>query len=322
MELNSDSKSKANLRPTQRRRPRWRRVFWRIAGTYAVVLLLVVMGCADRLILFPSNQPIPMPGIVRGEISSATGKKLEIWKARSAGASAGTEPRAYVLAFIGNADRAEPSSYFTALEWGDRPVEVWAVNYPGFGGSPGPAHLSTIGPASLAAYDELARVTAGKPIFVQAQSIGTTAALHVAANRNVAGCVLKNPPPLSGLIMGEFGWWNLWLLATPVSLSIPSDLDSIKNAKRVQAPGLFLLAESDEVVPPKYQKRVVGAFAGERREIVLRGAHHNDPVDGAAVGELDSALDWLWDRAVAKRPVTTNGYGFSTRCTPGSIKSA
>jgi hypothetical protein len=40
----------------------------------------------------------------------------------------------------------------------------------------------------------------------------------VAANRPCAGLVLTNPPPLRNMILQRFGWWNLWLLATPVAL--------------------------------------------------------------------------------------------------------
>ena len=50
---------------------------------------------------------------------------------------------------------------------------------------------------------------------------------HVAANRPVAAIVLQNPPPLRQLILGHYGWWNLWLIATPVALGVPSELDSL-----------------------------------------------------------------------------------------------
>jgi hypothetical protein len=38
---------------------------------------------------------------------------------------------------------------------------------------------------------------------------------------------------------------------------------------------------------------VVDAYAGEKRVISLRDAYHNDPVEGAALAELNLALDWL-----------------------------
>jgi len=78
-----------------------------------------------------------------------------------------------------------------------------------------------------------------------------------------------------------------------VALQIPRDLDSIENARAIHAPAIFLLAKRDEVVPPRYHKLVVNAYAGEKREIPLPGAYHNDPVEGPALAELNGALDWM-----------------------------
>src|SRR5213076_1731280 len=114
-------------------------------------------------------------------------------------------------------------------------VEVWGVNYPGFGGSSGPARLARIGPASLAAYDELRKVAGTRPIFVFGASLGSTADLHIAAQRPVAGLILHNPPAIRQMILRQFGWWNLWLLAGPLALQIPRELDSIANARASRA---------------------------------------------------------------------------------------
>jgi pimeloyl-ACP methyl ester carboxylesterase len=177
--------------------------------------------------------------------------------------------------------------------WNHRAVEIWGMNYPGFGGSTGTARLSKIGPAALAAFDELKNRAGHRPIIPFGTSIGATAALHVAAQRPVTGIILQNPPPLREMILHRFGWWNLWMLAGPVALQIPKDLDSIKNAKAIDAPAIFLLAEHDEVVPPPYHRRAVDAYAGEKQVISLHDAYHNDPIEGNALVDLNDALDWL-----------------------------
>jgi pimeloyl-ACP methyl ester carboxylesterase len=109
--------------------------------------------------------------------------------------------------------------------------------------------------------------------------------------------ILHNPPPLRQMILRRFGWWNLWLLAGPVALQIPPDLDAVSNAKAIHAPAIFLLAERDEVVPPRYHRLVVDAYAGEKRVIPLPGAYHNDPIEGAALTDFHRALDWLLPKA-------------------------
>ena len=212
--------------------------------------------------------------------------------------------------------------------WNDRAVEIWGMNYPGFGGSTGPARLARIGPAAVAAFGELRRHAANKsavesavpsgpmpssvlrtahtgaPIVLFGTSIGATAALHLAASRptEIAGLILQNPPPLREMILRQFGWWNLWLLAGPVALQIPRDLDGIANARASRTPAIFLLAERDEIVAPRFHRLVVQAYAGEKRIIELRGAYHNDPIEGTALADLNDALGWVLTKSSPQAP--------------------
>src|SRR5438045_9234688 len=122
--------------------------------------------------------------------------------------------------------------------------------------------------------------------------------MNVAANRGVRGLILHNLPPLRQIILRIYGWSNLWLLAGPVALQIPRALDSIANAKRIHAPAIFLLAENDEIVPPKFQRLVVDSFVGEKQVITLPGAYHNSPIEGPVVVEIHRTYDWLFGAAV------------------------
>ena len=56
---------------------------------------------------------------------------------------------------------------------------------------------------------------------------------------------------------------------------------------------MFLLAEKDTVVRPKYQGLVVTAYAGPKRTITQPGADHNEPLDAATTAELDTAIHWM-----------------------------
>jgi uncharacterized protein len=247
---------------------------------------------ADDLILFPTRAPIDAHGAVRKTIPFENGE-LEIWRAQSKRAQQQGHADLFILRFYGNADRADRWAAIEAELWNDRAVEIWGMNYPGFGGSTGPARLARIGPAAVAAFDALRRDAADRPIVAYGASIGATAALHVAAQRPIAGLILHNPVPLREIILRHFGWWNLWLLAGPVALQMPRDLDSIANARTSRAPAIFLLAEKDEIVAPRFHRLVVEAYAGEKCVIELRGAHHNDPIEGTALADLNDALDWV-----------------------------
>lgn len=266
----------------------------RLLLTIGIVYFAVILvgRLPDHLILFPTTAPIDAGGAVRKMLPFENGE-LEVWTAVSHRARQNSGADIYVLRFYGNADRADRWVAAEAEEWNDLAVEIWGMNYPGFGRSTGPARLSRIGPAALTAFDELKCRAAERPIVLFGASLGTNAALHVAAHRPVAGLILHNPPPLRQMILRQFGWWNLWLLAGPVALQIPRDLDSVANAKSIRAPAIFLLAEKDEIVAPRFHQLVVDAYTGEKRVISLPGAHHNDPIEGAALAELYNALDWL-----------------------------
>jgi len=252
----------------------------------------------DHLILSPTRGPIDAGGAVRRTIPFENGD-LEIWTAQSRRAKQQGRADLFILRFYGNADRADRWPAVEAGMWKDRAVEIWGMNYPGFGGSTGPARLTRIGPAAVTAFDAVRVEAADAPIVAFGSSIGVTATLHVAASRpaEIAGLILHNPPPLREVILRQFGWWNLWLLAGPVALQIPRDLDCIANARAIRAPAIFLLAERDEIVPARFHRLVVQAYAGEKRVIELRGAHHNDPIEGDALKDLNDALDWMLGKA-------------------------
>jgi uncharacterized protein len=277
--------------------------FWRLVAIGVVYFLVIFWGrLPDHLILFPTKAPIDAGGAVRKTIPFENGQ-LEIWTAPSRHARQQGRADVFILRFYGNADRADRWAAMEAEMWNGRAVEIWGMNYPGFGGSTGPARLARIGQAAVAAFDVLRREAADAPIIAYGASIGATAALHVVASRpaDIAGLILHNPPPLREVILRQFGWWNLWLLAGPVALQIPQDLDCIANARASRAPAIFLLAEKDEIVPPRFHRLVVQAYAGEKRIIELRGAYHNDPIEGTALAELNNALGWVLTKANSPR---------------------
>src|SRR6188768_4292749 len=141
--------------------PKRRRIALALLCVYT--LLMLFGGCANKFILFPSHQPIDPRTAQRLLIAADHNRTIEVWTDRSPGC-AKSEPAAYVLEFTGNATRAEQVASYAAARWEHRPVEIWMMNYPGYGGSTGPADLAAIAPAALKTYDELAKKSAGRPI--------------------------------------------------------------------------------------------------------------------------------------------------------------
>ena len=266
-------------------------------------LIFAARGCsADQMILGENHQTIDAHGAHR-EVVRFEGRTVECWTARS---GATGPPQAIVLYFIGKEGRADQWVSAVAWSWHDRPVEVWAMNYPGSGGSTGPARLQQVAPDALAVYDAVHRGNPNLPVFLQAGSFGTTVALYVAAQRPVAGVVLHNPPPLKQLILGYYGWWNLWLLAGPLSAQVPNELDSLANAPKCKVPAIFIMSGSDGVIPPGYQEQIWKAYAGPKHRINVPTSGHSDALTREAADQLEHALTWIWGSNEIRNPNPRN----------------
>jgi uncharacterized protein len=261
-----------------------------IAALIVYLALITVVPLLDLFVLFPTTTPISAGKAVRRTSAFEKGD-LEIWVLPPTGAAASKRPDFYLLCFYGNGTRAEGGVQLGPFP--DKSVEVWGVNYPGYGGSTGPARLAKIGPAALAAFDALANVAGDRPIMVAGYSLGTTAALYVTVHRPVTGVILQDGPALRQMIVGEYGWWNLWLLAGPLAFKVPAALDSVANAKVAKASALFIVDESDTLVRPKYQNLVIQAYAGKKQVISVPGSGHVALLSGAALMEVQEWADKL-----------------------------
>ena len=61
--------------------------------------------------------------------------------------------------------------------------------------------------------------------------------MYVATERPALAIILQNPPPLQRGIMERYGWWT-----APFVMQIPSELNSLDNARKVKLPAVFILA--------------------------------------------------------------------------------
>lgn len=72
-----------------------------------------------------------------------------------------------------------------------------------------------------AAFDALKRTAGDRRYLYLARTWERRPRCNVAAHRQVAGLILHNPPALRQIILRQFGWWNLWLLAGPLAQNSP-----------------------------------------------------------------------------------------------------
>jgi pimeloyl-ACP methyl ester carboxylesterase len=288
----------------------WHRRYDIVLAAGCVAFSCTASGCHDLLFLRSTQHTIPV-GAQRVEIEGVRpplrGETIEGWYAEYG--TDGRRPGIYVLAFSGTGGRAEYTVEHAGsllVSWVTAPaarpgIGVLAMNYPGFGGSDGPATLGRLGAAALDAYDALVERADGAPIFIYGRSMGTTAALHVGASRSEpapAGLILDRGPDLPGIILSRYGWWNLWTGALPLAASLPRVSRSVANARRNEhVPALFFLATQDKVVTPRNGYRVFAAYRGPKQLTWIDGEHSTL----AKTPRLTTALQWLRNAAEQSR---------------------
>jgi pimeloyl-ACP methyl ester carboxylesterase len=260
-------------------------------------MTIIAQMIADRLIMRPSRHALSTNGKRRETVPFRKGE-LEIWTQRTT-ASELDEPELFVLKFQGTAGRAERSTYHPMDYWSDLSAELWSVNPPGYGGSSGTASVRHLAAVGRAAYLELARRAKGRPIVVIGNSLGAVTALHLSANFPVAGLILRNPPPLRQLIVGRYGWWNLWVGALIIAQKVPREICAIRNSRRSTCPAVFLSSRRDETVPAPYQEKIYREYGGPYRLLRMENAEHADPLTLNEQREYGRHLEWLRSEAVA-----------------------
>ena len=255
------------------------------------IVLSFLSWLADRLILVPSRDPIDPDGKERRSIRSPAGT-IETWV--GCFPEEITEFNLVIVKFPGTAGRAERAGVHPAEIWQDRRSEIWAVNPNGYGGSQGRASVTSIPGMVESVISHVAGARPGVRILVVGNSLGCLAALYAAANFEVAGVLLRNPPPLHQLICERprYAAWNFGL-SSFIAAEVPAELDAIANAARCEMPCLFVQSERDTVVPVGFQDCVIGQYSGTKKVFVIEGAEHHELVGEAQQDAYLDAVKWL-----------------------------
>ncbi len=214
------------------------------------------------------------------EFQTTGGAKLRGWLYRSDKRDA-----PFVLFFYGsNEDLAHEAN---RLAWLSDVLHLNAVcfDYPGYGFSGGSIGVPEIESAALQEFDYVKQHFAEDttvPILTYGFSIGTSMAIHVAANRHVGGLILQAPPANAKEMMRWASKHDVpWFARGLVKLKSDADVTQVyENAaaiRNVNSPLLVIQGELDDVVPINQGREVLGASPATQKQFVaVPGAHHND----------------------------------------------
>lgn len=251
---------------------------------------------ADLFVLYPTRHPIDVSDKTPLWIEGERGQ-IEIWVQEHRPSTAKL-PNLLVIKFPGAGGRAENSSFHPFDAWKNHQGVIWTVNAPGFGGSPGDASIRNIDWVATSVLAAAKEAHPNSRVVLCGNSLGCVSALYLAAkpSHDIAGILLRNPPPLREAIRARRPWWQTAFLSWAVAASVPQQLSAIDNARRVIAPTLIVTSERDKIVPPQLQQLVIDELGGPVRQLVIDGADHGDPISEDQAGEYRESLAWLLEQ--------------------------
>jgi pimeloyl-ACP methyl ester carboxylesterase len=180
-----------------------------------------------------------------------------------------THPRAGPAALIyfgGNAEDVSLDVPDLVDAFPDR--AIYALHYPGYGGSSGSPSQQAIFDAALALFDQ---VHAEHPnIVVIGRSLGSGVAVWTASQRPIERLVLVTPfDSLADVAAAQYP-------LLPVRWLLRDRFDSWRYAPQVTAPTRIIVAEDDELVPRSSSDRLRTRFRdGIASYVVVPNAGHN-----------------------------------------------
>ena len=232
------------------------------------LFVLAVAIFQRRLIYFPRTIPPALAEQAAAELEFVPWRnpsgQIIGWKF-----PATASPVASVLITHGNAGCAIDRGYLAGPIHDAAPVDVYVLEYPGYGSREGSPDKRSL----LAAADEaFGLLTNGLPKYLVSESIGAGVACHLAKahSTNVAGLVLFMPyHDLASVAQRKMPFLPAYLLL----------LDRFNPAECLRdyrGPVKIVLAGADEIIPVESGRRLFEGYEGPKTLQIIPGAHHNE----------------------------------------------
>ena len=247
--------------------PRFYRVLQFLIIGY-LLLVLVVLVFQRRLIYLPFKIPADVIESV------AAGHGFVPWK-NPAGQVIGwkmptkTNATASVLIVHGNAGSALSRDYIARPIHEAAAVDVYVLEYPGYGarpGSPGKASLVS------AAEEAFQLLPANFPKYVVSESLGAGVACELAKNhpQEVAGLALIAPYHNLASVAQR----QMWFL--PAYFLLFDRFNPEDGLKHYHGPVKFIVASADEIIGPASGLRLASTYQGPKEMQEFPLARHNE----------------------------------------------
>jgi uncharacterized protein len=236
---------------------RLRRVLLALLIIYLLVMAIVAAS-QRRLIYHPPQFTPTLASLMAGKA------RLERWT-NAAGASIGwkrllpAQPaKGHVLVVYGNASFAIGCTAYADAIQSVAPLDVFILEYPGYGDRPGAPSQESL---FRAADEALAMIPTNGPLYLVGESLGSGVAAYLAGTypARCAGVALLSPyNRLSSVAQYQMPIF-------PVSLLLVDRFPSEDYLKNYHGPVAIMIDGQDVVVPAKFGRRLYNSYSGPKR---------------------------------------------------------
>lgn len=250
--------------------------FMRVFIYIAVLLLLFVLYVRyleRKSIFYPRKEVLFNPnniGLAYEDVyfKTQSGIVLNGWLVEGVPKS-----RAVMIFFHGNAgnigDRLTKIEYFSKMG-----INVFIVDYRGYGRSEGDPSEEGLYEDALAAFDYIAsrKDYDPKKIIVYGVSLGGAVAVDLASKRDAAALIVDSSFSRAKDMAKK-------ILPLVPGFIIKTKLDSLSKIAMVKKPKLFLHSPEDEVVPFKLGQKLYEAAPEPKEFVELSGGHNDNHIE-------------------------------------------
>lgn len=210
-------------------------------------------------------------------VAAGDGTTLRGWLAPATRAGA-----PYVLFFYGsNEDLTIERNRLTWLA--GLGVNAVCFDYRGYGFSEGTPAADAIRDDAVRVFDHVKQAVApaGARVFVYGWSVGSELAIHVAAQRPVAGVMLQAPPASAEAMEAASRRADVpaivrWAVRLKSDAAVHTIYQGAAEIRAVTAPLLVIEGTTDRTVPPSQARAVFDAAGSRDKQFVsVAGADHN-----------------------------------------------
>jgi len=259
-----------------------------VAGIYLALLVGLTLG-QRSMIYYPSRldaQSLVQRARADGFEPWHNGAGETIGWKRPAGTQIPTAKAGRVLILHGNAGCALHRVGYADLLQRVAPLDVFILEYPGYGSRPGRPAQNSIFAAATDGLQLLLREEG--PVYLIGESLGTGVAAYLAGTfpQSVTGLLLI--VPFNNL--GDVAQHHMPIF--PARLMLRDKYKSDVHLKSYSGPVGVLLARQDRVVPSRFGRRLYDGYAGPKRLWELPHAGHED-VHQAPLSWWKEALEFL-----------------------------